>query len=430
VPADLRRAVDGWVWSGPGGWALARECLADLRARTAKTEREIADEIRQQELPEFPSFEAFEERFRALRAETERRPRPARLWFFGALLTVGATAILHPVPKWIWVRLLSGDAPLLGRFWDDPMAVDLPTALSVFLDRPWVIAWMAAVLGTALAFRLRKLYRERHEALSAIRDEMGYRLRDLVSGDRGSVLEYYLARLRFSYRLWQSRILQRMLDGLDAEVERLDTVRLSLDQMELAAREEQRRLAPDPNSPPPPGDILYRTVATSALFERSWASIAETPDALAHAFFAHLSEGDTRGWRDAPPFADPERIAAFVRTRLDARKTPAPLSDAAPVPVREALESLLADVGEKLAPVVETHRERLGLTTRRVLVVPPGTRPVVQGCLDAIRARGSDAFASGLDIAECSVASERVHLVVLEDGIPLAALRAPAADPA
>lgn len=440
LPASLRKAVDGWVWAGPRGWAEARECLSDLRARTAKVEREIADEIRGEELPEFPSFAAFEERFRALRAETERRPRPARLWFFGALLTLGATALLHPVPKWVWVRFLSGDAPLLSRFWTDPMAVELPTALSLLLDRPWVLLWLAAAIGGALGFALRKMYRERHETLAGIRDDMGYRLRDLVSGERGSVLEYYLARLRFSYRLWQSRLLKRMLDAQDAEIDRLDTVRLSFDQMQLAAREEERRLAPA--SEPPDAavaDVLYRTVRSPDLFERSWARIAETPDALAHAFFAQLVEEGAPGgappggaragaadWRDAPPFADPERIDAFVRARIEARGAPAPLSDHAPAPVREALEALLADVGEKLTPALEAYRERIGLETRRVLLVPLGTGALVTGCLAAIRARGADAFASGLEVMEGAAAADRVHLVVLEPGIPLRALRVPA----
>ena len=435
LPRGLREAVDGWVWSGPRGWAEARECLSDIRARTEKVEADIADEIRREELPEFPSFEPFEERFRALRAETERRPRPARLWFFGALLTLGATAILHPLPKWIWVRFLSGDAPLLGQFWADPMAVALPTLQSIFLDRPWVVMWLALIIGSLVAWRLRALMLDRHETLVAVRDEMAYRLRDLVSGERGSVLEYYLARLRFSYRLWQSRLLRRMLDTCDAEIERLDTVRLSFDQMELAAREEIRRLAPDADAPAAP-DVLYRTVRTPALFERAWAAVAETPEALSHAFFAQLVEdeakaavttaGTPHAWRDAPPFADPERIAAFVKGRLELREAPPPLSDAASAPVREALQSLLADVGEKLAPALETHRERIGLETRRVLLVPPGTGGLVDACVAAIRDKGADAFAAGLQVAEVAGAADRVHLVVLEAGIPLDALRVPA----
>jgi hypothetical protein len=432
LPEALRKAVDGWVWSGPRGWAEARECLADLRARTAKVGKEIAAEIREEELPEFPSFSAFEERFCALRAETEHRPRPARLWFIGALATLGATALLHPVPKWVWVRFLSGDAPLLSRFWTDPMEVELPTALSVLLDRPWVIGWLLLVIGAAMGWRLRRMFLDRHEALSTIRDEMAYRLRDVVSGERGSVLEYYLARLRFSYRLWQSRLLQRMLDAQDAEIERLDTVRLSLDQMQLAAREEERRLAPESDDPTADSDVLYRTVRTATLFQSSWARVAETPEALTHAFFAHLLHLLDRGttdWRDAPPFADPERIDAFVRSRLAAREAPAPLSDAAPEPVRAALQSLLSDVGEKLAPALETHRERIGLETRRVLLVPPGTRGLVGACVDAIRARGADAFAAGLEVMEGATASDRVHLVVLEPGIPLRALKVPPPPP-
>lgn len=425
LPQALRKAVDAWVWAGPRGWAEARECLADLRGRTAKVGKEIAAEIREEELPEFPSFAAFEERFRALRAETEHRPRPARLWFIGALSTLGATAILHPVPKWVWVRFLSGDAPLLSRFWTDPMQVELPTALSLLLDRPWVIGWLLVLIGAAMAWRLRRMFLDRHEALSNIRDEMAYRLRDVVSGARGSVLEYYLARLRFSYRLWQSRLLQRMLDVQDAEIERLDTVRLSLDQMQLAAREEERRLAPDSDERTGGADVLYRTVRTAGLFEGAWARVAETPEALAHAFFAHLQDGGTTDWRDAPPFADPERIDAFVRERLAAREVPAPLSDAASAPIRAALQSLLSDVGEKLAPALETHRERIGLETRRVLLVPPGTRGLVAACVDAIRATGADAFAAGLEVIEGATASNRVHLVVLEAGIPLRALRVP-----
>jgi len=429
LPEALRKAVDGWVWSGPRGWAEARECLADLRARTEKVGKEIAAEIREEELPEFPSFEAFEAKFRALRAETEHRPRPARLWFIGTLVTLAATAILHPVPKWVWVRFLSGDAPLLSRFWTDPMEVELRGALPYLLDRPWVIGWLLLAIGGLVGWRLRKMYLERHEALTSIRDEMAYRLRDVVSGERGSVMEYYLARLRFSYRLWQSRLLQRMLDAQDAEIERLDTVRLSLDQMQLAAREEERRLAPESDGDDAEAEVLYRTVRSPSLFERSWERVAESSDALAHAFFSHLLEVGTSDWRDAPPFADPERIDAFVRARIAAREAPAPLSDDAPDAVREALQSLLSDVGEKLSPALETHRERIGLETRRVLLVPPGTRGLVGTCIDTIKAKGADAFGTGLELMEGAAASDRVHLVVLEPGIPLRALKVPPPPP-
>lgn len=427
LPEALKKAVDAWVWSGPRGWAEAREVLADLRARTEKVGKEIAAEIREEELPEFPSFEAFEAKFRALRAETEHRPRPARLWFIGALATLAATAFLHPVPKWIWVRFLSGDAPLLSRFWTDPMDVELSPVLHYLLDRPWVVVWLLLGIGGLFAWRLRKMYLERHEALCAVRDEMAYRLRDVVSGERGSVLEYYLARLRFSYRLWQSRLLQRMLDVQDAEIERLDTVRLSLDQMQLAAREEERRLAPDSSIDGVDGepDVLYRTVRAKSLFERSWERVAETPDALAHAFFAHLLEGGTSEWRDAPPFADPDRVDAFVRARIASREVAPPLSDSAPEAVRDALRALLADVCEKLTPALETHRERVGLESRRLLLVPAATRGLVAACVEAIRAKGADAFGSGLEVLEVAGATDRVHLVVLETGIPLKALKVP-----
>jgi hypothetical protein len=86
-------------------------------------------------------------------------------------------------------------------------------------------------------------------------------------------------------------------------------------------------------------------------------------------------------------------------------------------------------VGEKLAPALETHRERVGLETRRVLLVPPGTRGLVGACVDAIRADGADAFAASLEIMEGVASSDRVHLVVLEAGIPLRALKVPPPPP-
>ncbi|MBI2892494.1 MAG: hypothetical protein HYY06_03015 [Deltaproteobacteria bacterium] len=438
LPAALAKAVDGWVWSGPRGWADARDCLEDLRLRTEKAEGELASEIRREVLPDFPSFESFEERFRALRAGSERRPRPARLWFFGALFTLAATAILHPLPKWIWVRLLSGRAPLLTRMLVDPMAVELGPVGHAFLDRPWVLAWLALVTGSLVAWRLRNLARDRHAELGAMRDEMGYRLRDLVEGDRGSVLAYYLSRLRFSYRLWEMRILRRYLDAIRGEIERLETVRLALDQMDLAYREEERRLSPEPAGvsvraagPAPTraqdANVLYRTVAGGPLFEAIHRADAQPADALAGAFFAELADPEPPPWRDAAPFADPLRIDAFVRSLLGPRERRA-LRPSSPQPVRDALSSFLADVGEKLAPGLEVYREQITLEPRRLLLVPSGAEPVVDECIAAVRRTGADAFGSGLLVSGCSLPSECVHLVVLEPGIPLRAIRAPAAD--
>jgi hypothetical protein len=84
-------------------------------------------------------------------------------------------------------------------------------------------------------------------------------------------------------------------------------------------------------------------------------------------------------------------------------------------------------VGEKLSPSLETHREQIGLETRRVLLVPPGSRTLVASCLTAIRAEGADAFGAALEILEAATPADRVHLVVLEPGIPLTALRTPRA---
>lgn len=418
----VRETVDDWVWSAPRGWSDARSTLALLRDEMGRAEEEASQRIEQISLPPMPTPEQLHTPVLALRDETERRPRPFRLWLLGTLLVLAAVFFGYPLLSLLVYLLLAINAPL----W-----------LIEAFRPPQVMAIAAVIAIPAVVLSLRSMVRRRHQELVEVRDELKRSIERLVSGRSGSVLSYYLARLELARELWILRLARSERRLFEEELARLDEVQRALDTLWDRYRAAQRQLGvrylddtstvEDLSSIVSKGDLILREAADGELLASTYAVAARDEEDLAREFFDELA-AERPQWRRELPMADQRRVGAFLEKQLEVPSPGELLSGAQGIgndTAQQAVEKVLLDLSTRLAPSLGLTEGAIQSNSSMIIWAPEAAGPVVDKALGEIRGR-LDLEALGSDWLRLTSPRDdgRVYLAALVTHLPRAAIGA------
>lgn len=278
---EVEAAVREEELDGPQGWARALRLAEVIRDRAQGASDELQDDLRSEELPDFPSSQGVEKAFRALRDEATLRPRGKRMLFFGGLCTLMLSAFLQFFPKWFLVTVLAGTVSPLN-FAVSARQVDV-RAWRYLVDTPYVIGWLLLVVGAVVGFLLHRYRELRHQQLLNTRDDLQAAVRRyLVDAVGDSIRRYYESRLNFSQRDWALRMLQRVATAAEREIARLSKVSLALDR--LAREFRQASEGRERSASSGEGDLVYRTETSPELLRKTYDAARPGADLLSKLF--------------------------------------------------------------------------------------------------------------------------------------------------
>ncbi len=391
VRRELRKAEN----AGPHGWAHALRLAEQVRDRASRQLAELEAEVKGQTLPPFPEPAQVESAFRALREESNLRPRPYRMLFFGALATLLLAALLHHLPKWFAVCILDGAiSPFV--FSPSSMSADVGV-LRYLLDPPYVMLWLTPLIGAVMYFFVDRHRKKRHAALLGERENLQAAVRRYLSDDVGaSVRRYYETRLGLSLDAWALRALRRVRAIAEREVARLSAVSAALDRLsrELGAEARRAERAAEEG-----GDLVYRTHLSAELLRETYAA-ARPPADLSGRLFAEIGSEAQPG--DIPPYLFESKLRAFVAPHC--------------VPSPQALGAL---AGPTVAEFVARRHGRLGVplevrsmdersAEKRYLFAPPWAEKALAALRDELPT---------LPEPQIHADPDRVHLVTLQTAL-------------
>ena len=301
VRRELREAEN----AGPNGWADALRLAEHVRDRATRQLGELEGELRNEQLPAFPEPTVVESAFRGVREESGLRPRPYRMYFFGALASLTAAAMLHFIPKWFAVCILDGS---ISPFAVQPSSMEADVGILKYaLDPPWAFFWLLIVFSVVIFLLLERHRRRRHEALLSERDGLQAAVRRYLTDDVGpSVRRYYESRLWLSLRAWSLRALRRVREIAEREVERLGMVSAGLDRLsrELGAEARRAERAAEGEG----GDLVYRTSMSAELLRDAYEVARPSAD-LAERLFAEMQQSEPG---EIPPYLFETKLRKFV----------------------------------------------------------------------------------------------------------------------
>lgn len=417
----IRDTVDSWVWRRPRGWAAARNVLALLRDEAANTELETKRRIASISLPVMPTPEQLHRPVIALRDETERRPRPFRLWMAGVLLSA--------LSIFFGYKLLS-----LLEF---PLeALDSPSWLVDAVTPPYGALLAAVIAIPIIAFSLYRMRKKRHEELVEVRDELERSIEKLVTGRSGSVLAYYLARLELARELWVLRLAGIDRRFFEEELQRLDEVQRALDTLWDQYRASQRRLGvrylddassvEDLSQIRPRGDLILREAADGELLDTTYQVVARDEEDLPTLFFEQLREGRPQ-WRLELPMAERQRIEEFLAETLE---LPGPgellgSGGVANETAQKAIAKVFQDLLTRLTPSLGLTEASIDASTSWVIWAPKPVDELVDNSLQQLRETlDFGAFGSNWLRLTSPRDDGRVYLAVLVTQLPTSAIGA------
>lgn len=311
---DARSAVRELERSGPHGWAAALRLAEQLHARAERETRSLEKQLRGERLPPFPKPDSVEAAFRALREESTLRPRPVRLWVFGALGALVAAGLLSFLPKWVLVALLWRRVPL-ATLEPSASSVAVTGPVAYLVELPWVFAWLLIAIGAGLGLWLSRYRKQRHQALLAARDALEAAVtRFLTDAVAPSILGYYEARLRFVMRAWALRGLSRLKDAASREIDRLTGISAALARLSRELGAEARRMEAE-RSGGEGGDLLYRTRVSPELLTSTYRAVRPAAD-LAQRLFERSLADTGAGEGEVPAYLLPENLVAVVEPHV------------------------------------------------------------------------------------------------------------------
>lgn len=310
--SDMRATLRELERSGPQGWALALRLAEQVEKKVDRSIAALDRTLRSRELPPFPKPGGVESAFLALREESTRRPRPFRLWVFGAVAAGLGAVFLQHVPKWVAVALFGRQVPLMSMAPSSgEIAVSGP--LHYVLDPPYSFFWVLALLAALIGWLLSRYRQKRHRALLDARDGLRHAVaRFLTDAVSPSILGYYEARLRFVLRSWVLRALCRLRDATGREIERLGGISAALGQLARRFEQDAERFEAAPVVGES-GDLLYRTRADPELLTKTYDAVRPGPDVAEHLFKASLGDGDDD---EAPSYLLFDNVVATVEPHV------------------------------------------------------------------------------------------------------------------
>jgi hypothetical protein len=472
--AALRDRTDRWVWAEPQGWHRARQHLQELDRQAEKEARRA--EL-QPDLPELPDTGPLKSALLHVRDLARSWPRRWRLWATCALAVFLLTVVFHFFPKWLYVRFIyendvtapvaSGQVTgqvagqVTGQVTDpryeppswaaNPMSFELPpsrTAARLVVDRPYVFLWLFLLFGALVGGYARHYHRKRKEEMDRAIWLLKNRMDDLVVGPGSSALQYFSKRVKFSRDLWIRKLLNRTIDQSREEIDRLNVIDRTLNQLAHHYREAQKRIGVRYVGPEEDeedlsqikgklDDPLYRKLVSD---ETLTTLYDETVEDEAKRLEEHFQKEKNRSkpkvngrserqeWRENAPFADRGRLDGFIGSIIEEagsemRVLEQLLEDDRTDTHRdlgEAMQSFFADLAGKLSHAVELSTPEGSAQLTRLVLVPEDRAETFRELYGSIvqKAGLQQAHASRLEIVG-SPDAERVHLLVGYSGLQI-----------
>lgn len=422
VTAELAARVDELTSGQPRGHARAIEFLREALSRTRSELAAISAAIEAPSLSDFPSS-PLDAKLEALRTAVFARPRPRRMRVFG-VLAAAASAVLT-------AGVIRGALRFLAV--PDPGFFDAAAALPDEL--PWLLGAGAApfAIGAALSssstsYRLYKHRKRHHNWVVEARDDLDQAMVRHVTRD---IVGYFYERLDYTRLLWLQRIYRAYRERLEEALHRLEGVRAALARAEHALQQEERRLDERLDESKSGGGILFRGVVAKADALAVYEDVRPPEvtavaarllrDSTAEEREARAKDGgDTRTAWAAAPFAEPERLLGFSLRELATGGGLSPFEHPSPAlasAVSEAVRGLLRQLALKLsAPLALAPHGAPNEHTRRIAIVPPAARELLDATFTAENVRGS------WELLDASEDPHRVHLLVVRTDLDRASL--------
>ncbi|MCD6499728.1 MAG: hypothetical protein J7M25_15660 [Deltaproteobacteria bacterium] len=429
--AELTEQVDRWVWRTAAGWHHGRQHLQELAIEAG---RQRAQHEEQAKLVGPPDTGRVKAAIMEVRSVADRWPRRWRMWTTATLVVALLVGLFQFLPKWLYVRFIYENteyvsaekaksiqdqlaraahkkvADLTGQtqastpagmvpdprynppsWLENPMLFKLPPSrwgAHLVVDRPYVFLWLFVLFGVLVWLVLRHHCKQVEADMDDAIRFLRHRIEELVAAPHQSAREYFEQRVQFSRDLWVRKLLTHIIDHAHEEVERLNLIDETLNQLRHRYREGQKRLGvryvgPNDQAEDLSGlsvqdtDPFYRKNLDPEILIDLYQSIAENEVARVEEFFDEQKNQDhgkdPPDWRRDPRFAEAKRIEQYsnslIEGALEMLHPVGALLETQGNQVPSILASFLADLTGKLSSAVElTTKPDQALT--RLLLVP------------------------------------------------------------
>lgn len=317
--STLRKRVDRELWADPAPQSLRRteELVSKLRrAFGEQLDEAVRDRDRARPAPP-PDFEALRQAHAACLDAARHKPDPPRMLLWGILIVIAALVFLPAV-----LAMFADAIAMDTGHWFEPLFRRGGRWTALAIGALGSGAWLGWTLGRA------------HLRVLEASEAMWTALTDTITGERGSLLEYFTTRLRLSRAIARVESLLAVTAALDADAETLLL-------MDKAARRAQSELlehlrdlgvrlpndrtrggrddlegllgilpAGDSAGPSPEETLVEPFVGPEGARALSTALVPEGRESRVHDILARLGEhyGRNDRWREELPFADIERL--------------------------------------------------------------------------------------------------------------------------
>ena len=480
--AELSKQVNRWVWQTPTGWHHARQHLQELATEATRQRAQHEEQARLVGPPDTGRVKAA---IMEVRSVADRWPRRWRMWITAALVVALLTGLFQFLPKWLYVRFIYENteyvsikkaksiqdrlaraahkkvADLAGQtqsnsapqgmvpdprydppsWLSNPMLFGLPPSrwgAHLVVDRPYVFVWLfglfALLVWLVLRHHCRLVKADMDEAVLFLR----HRIDELVAAPHQSAREYFEQRVKFSRDLWIRKLLTRIIDQAREEVDRLNLIDETLNQLRHRYREGQKRLGVRYGGPNDQTEDLsglavqetnpfYRKNLDPDILVDLYQSIAENEAARIAEFFDEQKNTDKDkeppDWRAEPRFAEAKRIEQYAKNLIEGvLETLHPVGAVLEThgdQVPSILASFLADLTGKLSSAVELTAQPEQALTRLLLVPADHAEHFASHLAEHLHAIGlAEAQGHMLDIVP-SRDPQRMQLLVGYSGLKL-----------